>query len=48
MIELIKDFGGNNYKLPHIEKEKLEKYVPLPLQLRCDRDIVKKAILHLQ
>ena len=47
MIEVIKYFGGNNYKLPHMVKEKLEKYGPLPLQLGCDRDIVEKAILHL-
>ena len=48
MHEVIKDFGGNNYKLPHMGKEKLEKYGTLSLQLGCDRDIVEKAILNLQ
>ncbi|XP_030969825.1 uncharacterized protein LOC115990103 [Quercus lobata] len=47
MIEVIKYFRGNNYKLTHMGKEKLEKFGPLPLQLGCDRDIVEKAILHL-
>ena len=48
MIEVTKEFGGKNYKLPHMGKEKLEKYGPLPLQLGCDCDIVEKAILHLR
>ena len=48
MHEVIKDFGGNNYKLPHMGKEKLEKSGTLSLQLGCDRDTVEKAILHLQ
>ena len=48
MIEVIKDFRGNNYKLPHMGKEKLEKQGPLPLQLECGPDIIERAFLYLQ
>ena len=48
MIVVNKDFGGNNYKLPHMGKENLEKQGPLPFQLECDRDIIERAFLYLQ
>lgn len=47
MIEIIKDFGGNNYKVPHMGKNKLQRTEGLPIQLECDRDIVENASIHL-
>jgi hypothetical protein len=44
MIEVIKDDGGNRYKIPHMNKERLEAQGMLPKSLSCDREIVQKAI----
>ena len=44
----MKDKGGNNYKVPHMNKERLEREGDLPLQVRCDVDIVNQALALLQ
>ncbi|KAM3301962.1 hypothetical protein P3S67_016464 [Capsicum chacoense] len=48
MIEVMKDSGGNNYKVPHLNKNGLEREENLPLQLHCDIDIVNKDLALLQ
>jgi len=44
MIEVMKDNGGNRYKIPHMNKESLEAVGMLPESFSCDREIVEKAI----
>jgi len=44
MIEVMKDNGGNRYKIPHMNKPRLEAAGLLPKSLSCDREIVQKAI----
>jgi len=44
MIEVMKDNGGNRYKIPHMNKPRLEAAGMLPKSLSCDREIVQKAI----
>lgn len=48
MIEVMKDKGGNNYEVPHLDKNGLEREGNLPLQLCCDIDIVNQASALLQ
>ncbi|XP_047258880.1 uncharacterized protein LOC124891118 [Capsicum annuum] len=48
MIDVMKDSGGNNYKVPHLNKNGLEREKNLPLQLHCDIDIVNKDLALLQ
>ncbi|XP_015163525.1 uncharacterized protein [Solanum tuberosum] len=48
MNEVMKDSGGNNYKVPHMNKERLERENNLPLQVRCDVDVVNQALTLLQ
>ncbi|KAH0744694.1 hypothetical protein KY290_032687 [Solanum tuberosum] len=48
MNEVMKDSGGNNYKVPHMNKERLERENDLPLQVRCDVDAVNQALTLLQ
>ncbi|XP_058208226.1 uncharacterized protein LOC131321239 [Rhododendron vialii] len=47
MIEEMKVYGDDNYKLPHIEKSHLIRDGTLPTQLHCDHAIVENALLHL-
>jgi hypothetical protein len=44
MIEVMKDNGGNRYKIPHMNKERLEIAGMLSKSLSCEREIVQKAI----
>ncbi|GMJ01565.1 hypothetical protein HRI_003825700 [Hibiscus trionum] len=37
--------GANNYRLPHMGKERLERNGELPIQLHCDRSIVQETLL---
>lgn len=37
MIEVMKDGGGNRYKIPHIDKDRLDALGMLPKSLSCDR-----------
>ncbi|XP_049373035.1 uncharacterized protein LOC125838026 [Solanum verrucosum] len=48
MIEVMKAKGGNNYKVPHMMKERLEREGNLPIQLSCVIDIVNEANALLQ
>lgn len=49
MIEVMKVYGGNNYKLPHMGKLRLlREDGTLPSQLQCDQTIVENALVHLQ
>jgi hypothetical protein len=43
MIEVIKDSGGNRYKIPHMNKERLEALGMLPKALSCDRQLVQRT-----
>jgi hypothetical protein len=43
MIETMKVYGGNNYKVPHLEKHKLEQEGQLPLTLHCDFTLIDQA-----
>jgi hypothetical protein len=43
MIEVIKDSGGNRYKIPHMNKERLEALGMLPEALSCDRQLVQRT-----
>jgi len=35
-IEVMKLGGGNGYKIPHMNKERLERFGMLPTRLSCD------------
>ncbi|KAK8558492.1 hypothetical protein V6N13_103666 [Hibiscus sabdariffa] len=37
--------GGNNFKLPHIGKQRMERNGELPIQLHCGQAIVQEALL---
>jgi hypothetical protein len=43
MIETMKVYGGNNYKVPHLEKHKLKREGQLSLTLYRDSTIVDQA-----
>lgn len=43
MIEVMKDNGGNRYKIPHMNKQRLEALAMLPRALSCDRQLVERA-----
>ena len=44
MIEIMKVDGGNNYRLPHMSKGKLEREGRLPERLGCDYALVQQVI----
>jgi hypothetical protein len=44
MIEVMKDNGGNRYKIPHMSKESLEAVDMLPKVLTCDNQLVQRAL----
>jgi hypothetical protein len=39
LIEVMKAGGGNKYKIPHMNKERLEALGLLPRSLNCDRQL---------
>jgi len=43
MIQVMKDNGGNRYKIPHMNKERLEAQGMLPTALSCDSQLVQRA-----
>ena len=45
--EAIKVKGCNNIKIPHMQKEKLEREDRLPLQISCEASLLAKAIASL-
>ncbi|KAH0750718.1 hypothetical protein KY290_029950, partial [Solanum tuberosum] len=48
MNEVMKDSDDHNYKVPHMNKERLERENDLPLQVRCDVDAINHALTLLQ
>jgi hypothetical protein len=40
MIEVMKDDGGKRYRIPHMNKERLEALGMLPEALSCDSQLV--------
>ena len=44
MIEVMKINGGNRYKLPHMNKARLEALNILPRSLECPREIYEMAM----
>ena len=42
-IEVMKDGGGNVYKIPHLSKDHLERFSMLPRSLNCDMDLYLSA-----
>jgi len=47
MIEIMKDGGGNIYKIPHMDKDKLEALGMLPKTLSCDRQLYEDVVASL-
>ena len=43
MVEVLKVFGGNNYKIPHISKQKLIRNGQLPNCIECDSQVLNEA-----
>ncbi|XP_027074399.2 uncharacterized protein [Coffea arabica] len=48
MVEVMKNLGGNNYKVPHIGKHHLMKESCLPLQIECEKELVNQVLSHMQ
>ncbi|XP_031112047.1 uncharacterized protein LOC116016020 [Ipomoea triloba] len=48
MVEVMKKYGGNNYKLPHINKQRLAREGLLPTTISCDPEVLVEAISSLQ
>ncbi|KAE8771312.1 hypothetical protein D1007_56834 [Hordeum vulgare] len=44
MVEVLKQLGGNRYKVPHMRKADKERLGNLPITLQCTASIVKDAI----
>ncbi|KAL4587885.1 hypothetical protein LXL04_000761 [Taraxacum kok-saghyz] len=47
MKEIIKVQGGNNYQIPHVGKNRLEREGNLPLRIECDQNLIGEALSHL-
>ena len=43
MNEILKDYGGNNFRIPHMNKEKLERDNRLPWILTVDAAAIQPA-----
>ncbi|KAI5424708.1 hypothetical protein KIW84_030771 [Lathyrus oleraceus] len=43
MIEIMKEKGSNKYKIPHVNKERLERVGQLPIQIKCDPILVQEV-----
>ncbi|MCH87977.1 transposase [Trifolium medium] len=48
MIEVMKIRGSNIYKIPHMQKEALERRDELPTQLKCDIELVQEVRRYLE
>lgn len=44
MLESMKRNGGDDYKIPHIGKKKLQKLGTLPEALTCDKYVIEQAL----
>ena len=42
-VEILRNFGGNNYKIPHINKQKLISNGQLPICIECDSQVLNEA-----
>jgi hypothetical protein len=47
MKEVMKIGGGNGYKVPHMNKQRLEREGRLPHRLSCESDLYAIALAHL-
>ncbi|XP_060211797.1 uncharacterized protein LOC132639362 [Lycium barbarum] len=47
MVEIMKEKGSKKYQTPHMKKEMLEKEGRLPIQLKCDPDLVEETLRYL-
>ncbi|XP_058775250.1 uncharacterized protein LOC131649505 [Vicia villosa] len=47
MIEIMKARSFNKYKIPHMQKEMLERQGELPIQLKCDPKLVQDVLNYL-
>jgi hypothetical protein len=43
----MKDRGGNKYKIPHMDKDKIEAQGMLPKSLICDRQLYEDVVASL-
>lgn len=48
MVEVMKSYGGNHYKIPHMGKHRLTREGNLPIQLQCESDVVENALAFLR
>jgi len=48
LVEVMKDGGGNRYKIPHIDKDRLEALGMLPKSLDCDMQLIEDVLASLQ
>lgn len=44
LMEVMKIEGCNKYKIPHMQKERLEREQRLPLQISCEPSLLVEAI----
>jgi len=44
LIEVMKDGGGNRYKIPHMNKDRLQALGIMPKQLECDRQLYETVL----
>jgi len=44
LMEVMKIKGCNKYKIPHMQKERLEREQRLPLQISCEPSLLAEAI----
>jgi hypothetical protein len=44
MIEVMKERGGNRYKVPHMNKDRLEAMNMLPKTLECPREVYELVL----
>ena len=47
MIEILNHAGGNGYKIPHANKERLENFGMLPPRLTCPQEVYANALHNL-
>jgi len=48
LIEVMKDSRGNRYKIPHIDKDRLQALGMLPKSLGCDRQLYEDVLASLE
>jgi hypothetical protein len=46
-IDMMKDGGGNRYKIPHMDKDRLEALGMLHKSLSCDRQLYENVMASL-